>query len=153
VSISGPEPHRSLLERAVLRQLPALGRSGVLALGRPGPVRHWRTGTWEVYSYLDRADQGRMMHACRLAIVRAGYTTLMELAQAGKPAVLIPTPGQTEQEYLAAYHQRLGHHVQARQQDLSLPDLLTRGLPVAPYAPPHLTDVSVGRFLNALFER
>jgi predicted glycosyltransferase len=34
-------------------------------------------------------------------ISRSGYTTLMDLALTGKKALLIPTPGQTEQEYLA----------------------------------------------------
>ena len=34
-------------------------------------------------------------------IGRSGYSTVMDLARLGKPALLIPTPGQTEQEYLA----------------------------------------------------
>ncbi|NCA79262.1 MAG: glycosyl transferase, partial [Sphingobacteriia bacterium] len=34
-------------------------------------------------------------------ICRSGYSTLMDLMTLGKKAVLIPTPGQTEQEYLA----------------------------------------------------
>jgi predicted glycosyltransferase len=34
-------------------------------------------------------------------IARAGYTSIMELISLGRTALLIPTPGQTEQEYLA----------------------------------------------------
>ena len=34
---------------------------------------------------------------------RAGYTTIMELISLNRTALLIPTPGQTEQEYLASY--------------------------------------------------
>ena len=34
-------------------------------------------------------------------IGRSGYSTIMDLARLGNPALLIPTPGQTEQAYLA----------------------------------------------------
>ncbi len=38
-----------------------------------------------------------------MVISRSGYTTIMDLAKLGKKAILVPTPGQTEQEYLANY--------------------------------------------------
>jgi UDP-N-acetylglucosamine:LPS N-acetylglucosamine transferase len=41
------------------------------------------------------------MKSARVIIARSGYSTLMDLAALGKRAILIPTPGQTEQEYLA----------------------------------------------------
>jgi hypothetical protein len=41
-------------------------------------------------------------------IARAGYTSVMELVSLGKGAVLIPTPGQPEQEYLGDWLN--GHH-------------------------------------------
>ena len=34
---------------------------------------------------------------------RSGYSTIMDLSKLGKKAILIPTPGQTEQEYLAKH--------------------------------------------------
>ena len=34
-------------------------------------------------------------------MARSGYSTIMDLAALRKKAILIPTPGQTEQEYLA----------------------------------------------------
>jgi len=34
-------------------------------------------------------------------ISRSGYSTIMDLVRLNKSAILIPTPGQTEQEYLA----------------------------------------------------
>jgi len=36
-------------------------------------------------------------------ISRSGYTTIMELVSLNSTALIIPTPGQTEQEYLAEY--------------------------------------------------
>ena len=38
-----------------------------------------------------------------LIIARSGYSTIMDLAALGKKAIFIPTPGQTEQEYLAKH--------------------------------------------------
>ncbi|MFY8004592.1 MAG: glycosyltransferase, partial [Chitinophagaceae bacterium] len=37
----------------------------------------------------------------KVVICRSGYTSLMELVALNKQAILIPTPGQTEQQYLA----------------------------------------------------
>jgi UDP-N-acetylglucosamine:LPS N-acetylglucosamine transferase len=34
---------------------------------------------------------------------RCGYSTVMDLAALRRPSILVPTPGQTEQEYLAAH--------------------------------------------------
>jgi hypothetical protein len=46
-----------------------------------------------------------MMSRARLVVTRSGYTTLMELAELRRRARLVPTVGQSEQEYLA---QRVG---------------------------------------------
>jgi UDP-N-acetylglucosamine:LPS N-acetylglucosamine transferase len=45
----------------------------------------------------------QMIKAAKVIICRPGYSTLMDLAVLGRTAVLVPTPGQTEQEYLADY--------------------------------------------------
>ena len=36
-------------------------------------------------------------------VSRSGYSTVMDIAALRKKSILIPTPGQTEQEYLADY--------------------------------------------------
>jgi UDP-N-acetylglucosamine:LPS N-acetylglucosamine transferase len=53
-----------------------------------------------------------------LVISRAGYSSVMELVSLGKGGVIIPTPGQTEQEYLGQLHN--GHHgfITVKQNDL-----------------------------------
>jgi UDP-N-acetylglucosamine:LPS N-acetylglucosamine transferase len=42
-------------------------------------------------------------------VTRSGYSTLMDLAKFGKKAIIVPTPGQTEQQYLGKYHHQLKH--------------------------------------------
>ncbi|HEY3248501.1 MAG TPA: glycosyltransferase [bacterium] len=120
VTLSGPEPQRSILERIVLRQLPALQTPAVVALGRPDGRSHVRIGRAEVYGYLDRTAQEEMMNRARLVICRAGYSTIMDLAELERRGVLIPTPGQTEQDYLARYHHERGTAVAVAQRQLDL---------------------------------
>ena len=48
-------------------------------------------------------DMHRFITGASLVIARAGYSSIMELASMGRGAVLIPTPGQPEQEYLGKY--------------------------------------------------
>ena len=40
----------------------------------------------------------------KLVVCRAGYSSIMDLDVLKKDAILIPTPGQTEQEYLTKHH-------------------------------------------------
>ncbi len=41
------------------------------------------------------------LQSSHLLIARSGYTTVMDIAHLDIKAIFIPTPGQTEQEYLA----------------------------------------------------
>ncbi len=51
-------------------------------------------------------------------IARSGYTTIMELVSLNRSALLIPTPGQTEQEYLARWLRERGWFTCAMQKHL-----------------------------------
>ena len=57
----------------------------------------------KVYSHLSRDKMQDILNRSRMVVSRSGYSTLMELVELGIPALFIPTPGQTEQEYLATY--------------------------------------------------
>lgn len=127
ISVSGIEPQRSLLGDRVLAALPRLEGRVVVTLGKPaeaGNVREIAGAT--VHGYLDRATQGEMLNRARLVMTRSGYTTLMELAELGKRALFVPTPGQSEQEYLARFHRERGHVWSTTQKKLDIPDDLQR---------------------------
>lgn len=120
-SVSGAEPQRTFLERQVLAALPALEGRVVVTLGRPdlaGDVRE--IGNAIVYGYLGREEQAQMLNRARLVISRSGYTTLMELATLGKRALFVPTPGQSEQEYLARFHGDRGRVCCVPQHELNI---------------------------------
>jgi hypothetical protein len=48
----------------------------------------------------------------------------MDLDALGKKAILVPTPGQTEQEYLAHYHKKNDQFLILQQKKLDLKNLL-----------------------------
>ena len=123
VSISGPEPPRTQMERLILDHVGEVRADRiVIALGQP-EVKEKRQldARTTVYGFLDRAGQQEMMNRARMIICRSGYTTVMELAELGKKALLIPTPGQTEQEYLGRYYAERGLFHTVSQYELDLP--------------------------------
>lgn len=136
ITLSGPEPQRSMLQQKVLEQVPGLEGRIVIALGLPDQTPPPAPKGLELHAYLDRDQQERMLNRARMIVCRSGYTTLMELAELGKPALLIPTPAQTEQEYLAEQLRRRGLFHSVEQDRLDL----VRDVPIARRYPGVRTD-------------
>ena len=122
VVISGPEPQRTILEGIVRTNLAKAGGSGTVLLGRPqSSGADTRIGDWEFRSYVSTEEKAELMNRAQTIVCRSGYTTLMELAELGKKrALLVPTPGQTEQEYLADYCEQNSWFPSSDQADLDL---------------------------------
>ena len=149
-SISGVEPHHSMLAERVLAALPAIRGRSVVALGRPGGSDGVRTiGNATIHGYLDRRAQGEMLARARVIVGRSGYTTLMEAAGFGKRALFVPTPGQSEQEYLAKLHGERGRVFSTVQSQLDIPRDLARA-EAATGLPRLRTDTAVPRFLDVV---
>ncbi|HJU26263.1 MAG TPA: glycosyltransferase, partial [Rhodanobacteraceae bacterium] len=149
-SISGVEPHQSMLTRRVLDALPHLRGRIVVTLGKPESAGETRTiGGARVHGYLDRAAQSEMLNRARVVVTRSGYTTLMELAELGKRALLVPTRGQSEQEYLARFHRERGHVWSSTQRELDIPKDLPRAEAAA--GMPRISSAhTVRNFLSAI---
>ncbi|MGH8273800.1 MAG: glycosyltransferase [Gammaproteobacteria bacterium] len=147
-SVSGIEPQRGLLEQRVLAALPEIEGRIVVTLGNPERAGEKReVASAMVYGYLDRAQQSEMLNRAHVVMTRSGYTTLMELAVLGKRALFVPTPGQSEQEYLARFHHERGHVWSTTQRRLDIPRDLARADTAAGL--PRLSSAeSVGRFLQ-----
>jgi UDP:flavonoid glycosyltransferase YjiC (YdhE family) len=107
--ISGPEPQRTTLERSLLAAAQDLTGSVAVLLGSPNGKRTVVSGNQTVMSYASTEEKELLMNRAACIVCRSGYTTMMELAELKKRhALLVPTPGQTEQEYLAGYYQQKG---------------------------------------------
>ena len=102
VVLSGPEPQRSILEQRLLEQAMTLPRKFIFIRGQTQSKEHYFVSeNVEVVSYLTSKDLNDVLQASKVLVCRSGYSSIMDLTALGKKALLIPTPGQTEQEYLA----------------------------------------------------
>ena len=103
VIISGPEPQRTIFEDLLLDQLAAYTGNVLFVRGLPGnsTIKTSSNPNVEMQDHLSAAELNKAIQGSDMIISRSGYTTVMDLAKLEKPAILIPTPGQKEQEYLA----------------------------------------------------
>jgi uncharacterized protein (TIGR00661 family) len=116
--LSGPEPQRSLFEEIVYREIDSSslkfaivrGTSEKTVLKYPCPSINIAS-THELYGLIKKS---------KLVVCRSGYSSVMDLVVLNKKAVLVPTPGQTEQEYLANYLSEKGLFKSIKQSEFSL---------------------------------
>jgi len=105
--LSGPEPQRTFLEELVLSQVKDLNfQKAILIRGtNEGPVLdelvQKQNPNLIIKSLLTGTALNEIMCASKVLVCRSGYSTLLDLAVIQTRAILIPTPGQPEQEYLA----------------------------------------------------
>lgn len=133
VLLSGPEPQRSILEGLILQQVGQLPLSVLLVRGRPADSDSRNLSTNDVLQvpahvkvvhHLDTDALGQAIQQSKMVICRSGYTTLMELLPLKKKMILIPTPGQTEQEYLAGLCMQANYAFAVQQNEFDLSAVL-----------------------------
>lgn len=115
--LSGPEPQHSLL-RERLAELAAMhpGLNFALVSGAPALLK---SDNLETVILPDKQRLSELIAKSGAVVCRSGYSTLMDLHALGrKKLVLIPTPGQTEQEYLAGYWKEKFKAEVVKQEDL-----------------------------------
>ena len=102
VLLSGPEPQRTILEQKLLHVL-SLRKEKILFVRGLAIVKNQLIAPAhiEVINYLHADELAERITESRHIIARSGYTTVMEMIKLYKKCIYIPTPGQTEQEYLA----------------------------------------------------
>jgi hypothetical protein len=115
--LSGPEPQRSLLFEKVTEALPDIRL--VVLCGSPAPRCRKNHENITFITDPDTATMKKVIKGSSLVISRSGYSSIMELVSMGKGGVIIPTPGQTEQEYLGQYHDGRHGFITLKQKDLA----------------------------------
>lgn len=127
VMLSGPEPQRSLLEDEIWRQISQMPHLQFVVLrGLPQNtlVHLPQTVNAKLYNHLPQKIIKQLISKANFIIARSGYTTIMEVLSMHKECIFIPTPGQTEQEYLANYLHEKQFCISARQSQFNLKNML-----------------------------
>jgi uncharacterized protein (TIGR00661 family) len=121
VLLSGPEPQRTLLEERILQQAQLFKNAMLVVRGLPG-----HTGLPKVpyhvtiTNHLPTATLQQAIESAQFVISRCGYSTVMDLMALQKKCIFIPTPGQTEQQYLAQHLMKSNHALCIPQAKLQL---------------------------------
>ena len=103
IILSGPEPQRSILENILLVKTRDVTEKIMLIRGIPGNDLKPENSNITVKDLVSSGELNELINGSDLVICRSGYSSLMDLAKLNKNAIIIPTPGQTEQEYLGSY--------------------------------------------------
>lgn len=106
--LSGPEPQRTILERLCISFAQKMQHKSLIIRGKPDSKEKPPTkiSCVDFVNHLPDEMLGSYLQKAQIIICRSGYSTIMDLAALNQTAILIPTPGQTEQEYLAEYHRQ-----------------------------------------------
>ena len=100
---SGPDPQRTALVNMLRLQMKASGLMSLLVRGEvEDEEKTEEIDNYFEVNYLTTDRLNTAIAESDIVIARPGYSTVMDLGKLGKKAIFIPTPGQTEQTYLAA---------------------------------------------------
>ncbi|MDP4222420.1 MAG: glycosyltransferase family protein [Bacteroidota bacterium] len=125
IILSGPEPQKGILRQILVGIFKEKELKVVILEGKPGTIEPvTRIGNTISYNHLSSGEMAELLSGSKNIITRSGYTSIMELVSLNRSALLIPTPGQTEQEYLARYLSAKGWFMTVSQRALNLETVL-----------------------------
>ena len=123
IILSGPEPQRSIFENILVDQLKNYNETTLFIRGLPAetdvllPINNTK-----FVNHLTADELSNAIASSEIVISRTGYTTVMDLIKLNKKAILVPTPGQPEQEYLAGYLLQNNIFYTVGQENFNLPE-------------------------------
>ncbi|MFN7793584.1 MAG: glycosyltransferase [Cyclobacteriaceae bacterium] len=124
VLLSGPEPQRTILEVLITQQLTKLDLKVMFVLGNPHAGDSVVSkGQVSRVGHLKEAELKCIIEESRFVVCRSGYSSILDLAALQKRnLIMIPTPGQPEQEYLAEFllHKNWVYTVSQKDFDLAM---------------------------------
>lgn len=129
VLISGPEPQRTIFEDLIEAGLPRLRHPVTIVRGLPGDASTKPDSEgvrWVNHMVAEELEAA--LSSALLVVARSGYSSVMDLVRTRRRAVLVPTPGQTEQEYLARHLTEAGWFLACPQWGFDLSRAVEDGL-------------------------
>lgn len=149
VLLSGPEPQRTLFEQIVLKQLATYEGRAVVVRGLPDvqeSLPAFKNVT--IYNHLPAATLNTLISGAHIILSRSGYSTIMDVIPLKKKCIFVPTPGQTEQQYLAAYLAQKNVCVAVSQSRFVLLDAIKEAVHLTPTTdwPPNRLETALTKF-------
>ena len=134
VILSGPEPQRTILEDIIIKQA---NETIVILRAKPNEenLPDNIPNNVTIFNHVDDDKFTKLVSKSDKIICRGGYSSLMDLITLNRNAYLIPTPGQTEQEYLAKYLTEKGLFNYCNQKDFKLKDVKIPEVTIKNYFP------------------
>jgi len=150
ILLSGPEPQRTILENILIKQLNHIQDEKIIFVrGLPETTTKINDQVdIKFINFIDVNSLSKIMSEASLVVCRSGYSTIMDLIKLNKKAVLIPTPGQSEQLYLAEHLQEMNRFISRNQETLSL----TEDIKTCKNSSTSMLKVDFAEYKNALRE-
>lgn len=127
VILSGPEPQRSILENLLLSQLKTTSYKAIIIQGKPEYKQNLAlSNNIQMTSIMNTAQLYETIMQSEVILCRSGYTSIMDILAIGHKAILIPTPGQSEQEYLANLYQTRNFFITTPQNELNISEIMLK---------------------------
>lgn len=121
VILSGPEPQRTMFENIIFGQLKTSDLNTVVIRGITEKFEESELNkNVKVFSHLKSEKICQLISKSKIVLCRPGYSSIMDLTALGKDAIFVPTPGQTEQEYLAKHFMEKKVFFSMKQKDFNL---------------------------------
>ena len=124
ILLSGVEPQRTVLEEKLLTALKNSSLKIALVRGTDAALKKTLDPSISVVNMATKNQLEYFIASSNKVICRSGYSSLMDLYTLDKFAILVPTPGQTEQEYLADYWKTEFNYQVLKQEEISEAALL-----------------------------
>src|SRR4030095_10116633 len=103
--------------------------TATIVRGLPGHSRIIpSTNMIRFHNHLTAEELNKEILQAEYVIGRCGYSSVMDLVALEKKSILVPTPGQTEQEYLATYLNTRGLVCCVKQKDFNIDSALEKAI-------------------------
>jgi uncharacterized protein (TIGR00661 family) len=130
IILSGPEPQRTILEEILLKECEKTELAIAFVRGildeKILPV-DFKNPRSKMFNFCTTEELNQLIEESKMVVCRSGYSSVMDLVKLQKKAVLIPTPGLPEQNYLAEYLKNNGWFYSHSQQRFHLEQALAVG--------------------------
>lgn len=118
--VSGPEPQRSVFCKILEEKFLEINEPCAIIGGEPLDEGTNQNKNVTYFPHLATSDFYNVVSESEVVISRSGYSTIMDFSILQKPIFFVPTPGQTEQEYLAEFHYKNSGIGYSKQKDFEL---------------------------------